>query len=198
MPSKYSISRQPNFLCEDGNPQSSTPTSSSPPTMPSFASRLWNNINLRIFNTDRSVSREGIELHIQRSSYRALDDTDSSEHAGSMEAGTHTNASESAANVTSISSEQEATVHPSEMSAAEGRRAWGTPTVSVLGLRKTHDSTLVVNHVHLDLYEHQIFALLGHNGAGIVCLITLGINAILFAYLFAMSIYTFALNDDQF
>ncbi len=40
------------------------------------------------------------------------------------------------------------------------------PTVVIRQLRKTYDDKLAVNHLSLSLYEHQIFVLLGHNGAG--------------------------------
>lgn len=40
------------------------------------------------------------------------------------------------------------------------------PTIQIRDLRKTYGDKLVVNHVSFDMYEGQIFALLGHNGAG--------------------------------
>jgi ABC-type multidrug transport system fused ATPase/permease subunit len=42
----------------------------------------------------------------------------------------------------------------------------GAPTVSVNKLNKTYGSTTVVNDLSFNMYENQIFALLGHNGAG--------------------------------
>lgn len=55
------------------------------------------------------------------------------------------------------------TAHPSEPLDTD---SVSDPTISVHSLRKTYDKKLVVNHVRLDLHENQIFALLGHNGAG--------------------------------
>lgn len=42
----------------------------------------------------------------------------------------------------------------------------GAPTVAVNKLKKTYGSTTVVNDLSFNMYENQIFALLGHNGAG--------------------------------
>jgi ABC-type multidrug transport system fused ATPase/permease subunit len=42
----------------------------------------------------------------------------------------------------------------------------GAPTVSVSKLKKTYGSQTVVNDLSFNMYENQIFALLGHNGAG--------------------------------
>jgi ABC-type uncharacterized transport system ATPase subunit len=42
----------------------------------------------------------------------------------------------------------------------------GPPTVEVNSLRKTYGSQVVVNNLSFKMYENQIFALLGHNGAG--------------------------------
>jgi len=42
----------------------------------------------------------------------------------------------------------------------------GSPTVEVNKLRKTFGSQVSVNHLSFKMYENQIFALLGHNGAG--------------------------------
>ena len=49
----------------------------------------------------------------------------------------------------------------------------GPPTVSLLGLKKSFDGQVVVNKLRFDMYENQIFALLGHNGAGTCHLIAL-------------------------
>ena len=46
----------------------------------------------------------------------------------------------------------------------------GAPTVEVNKLRKTFGSQTVVNDLSFNMYENQIFALLGHNGAGKVSL----------------------------
>ena len=42
----------------------------------------------------------------------------------------------------------------------------GPPTVAVNKLKKTYGSSTVVNNLSFNMYENQIFALLGHNGAG--------------------------------
>ena len=42
----------------------------------------------------------------------------------------------------------------------------GSPTVEVNKLRKTFGSQVSVNDLSFKMYENQIFALLGHNGAG--------------------------------
>ena len=42
----------------------------------------------------------------------------------------------------------------------------GSPTVEVSKLRKTFGSQVSVNDLSFKMYENQIFALLGHNGAG--------------------------------
>jgi len=42
----------------------------------------------------------------------------------------------------------------------------GAPTIDVKQLRKTYGSKSVVNQLSFKMYENQIFALLGHNGAG--------------------------------
>jgi ABC-type multidrug transport system fused ATPase/permease subunit len=42
----------------------------------------------------------------------------------------------------------------------------GAPTVAVHNLKKTYGDTTVVNDLSFNMYENQIFALLGHNGAG--------------------------------
>lgn len=42
----------------------------------------------------------------------------------------------------------------------------GVPTVAVNRLRKTFGSQVAVNDLSFKMYENQIFALLGHNGAG--------------------------------
>ena len=42
----------------------------------------------------------------------------------------------------------------------------GEATVTVNQLNKTYGSTTVVNDLSFKMYENQIFALLGHNGAG--------------------------------
>lgn len=42
----------------------------------------------------------------------------------------------------------------------------GAPTVEVKRLRKTFGSQKAVNNLSFQMYENQIFALLGHNGAG--------------------------------
>jgi hypothetical protein len=56
------------------------------------------------------------------------------------------------------------TVHASEpISDADLRTE---PSVRVSNLRKTFSGCIAVNHLSIDLYENQIFALLGHNGAG--------------------------------
>ena len=42
----------------------------------------------------------------------------------------------------------------------------GAPAVVVNRLRKTFGSQVSVNDLSFSMYENQIFALLGHNGAG--------------------------------
>jgi ATPase subunit of ABC transporter with duplicated ATPase domains len=42
----------------------------------------------------------------------------------------------------------------------------GKPTVVVHKLKKTYGSNVVVNQLSFNMYANQIFALLGHNGAG--------------------------------
>ena len=42
----------------------------------------------------------------------------------------------------------------------------GSPTVIVNSLRKTFGGQVAVNDLSFKMYENQIFALLGHNGAG--------------------------------
>ena len=42
----------------------------------------------------------------------------------------------------------------------------GPPTVTVNQLNKTYGSSTVVKDLSFKMYENQIFALLGHNGAG--------------------------------
>ena len=42
----------------------------------------------------------------------------------------------------------------------------GLPTVVINRLRKTFGTQLAVNNLSFKMYENQIFALLGHNGAG--------------------------------
>jgi len=42
----------------------------------------------------------------------------------------------------------------------------GKPTVVVNSLRKSYGSQIAVNDLSFKMYENQIFALLGHNGAG--------------------------------
>ena len=42
----------------------------------------------------------------------------------------------------------------------------GKPTVVLDKLRKTFSSQVAVNDLSFSMYENQIFALLGHNGAG--------------------------------
>lgn len=42
----------------------------------------------------------------------------------------------------------------------------GAPTVIINKLRKTFGTQLAVNNLSFQMYENQIFALLGHNGAG--------------------------------
>ena len=42
----------------------------------------------------------------------------------------------------------------------------GAPTVVVNKLRKTFGPQVSVNDLSFSMYENQIFALLGHNGAG--------------------------------
>jgi ABC-type multidrug transport system fused ATPase/permease subunit len=42
----------------------------------------------------------------------------------------------------------------------------GRPTVTINKLRKTFGTQLAVNNLSFKMYENQIFALLGHNGAG--------------------------------
>jgi hypothetical protein len=48
----------------------------------------------------------------------------------------------------------------------------GPPTVAVSKLTKTYGDTTVVNDLTFNMYENQIFALLGHNGAGKVRLVS--------------------------
>jgi ABC-type polysaccharide/polyol phosphate transport system ATPase subunit len=45
-------------------------------------------------------------------------------------------------------------------------RVLGPPTVVVKNLRKSFGSFVALNDLTFDMYENQIFALLGHNGAG--------------------------------
>lgn len=45
-------------------------------------------------------------------------------------------------------------------------RLLGAPTVVVDKLKKTFGENTVVNNLSFSMYENQIFALLGHNGAG--------------------------------
>ena len=42
----------------------------------------------------------------------------------------------------------------------------GHPKVTVTGLKKTFGHQIAVNNLSFKMYENQIFALLGHNGAG--------------------------------
>jgi ABC-type polysaccharide/polyol phosphate transport system ATPase subunit len=42
----------------------------------------------------------------------------------------------------------------------------GAPTVIIQHLRKTFKTFLAVDELNFNMYENQIFALLGHNGAG--------------------------------
>jgi ABC-type multidrug transport system fused ATPase/permease subunit len=42
----------------------------------------------------------------------------------------------------------------------------GTPAIKIQQIKKTFGNTSVVNGVSVEMYENQIFALLGHNGAG--------------------------------
>ena len=61
-----------------------------------------------------------------------------------------------------------------ELEGAEGKcpteavdqNVTGSPTVSVRSLRKTFSSFKAVQGISFDLYDGQIFSLLGHNGAG--------------------------------
>lgn len=46
----------------------------------------------------------------------------------------------------------------------------GAPTVVIKNLRKAFNGQLAVNNLSFNMYENQIFALLGHNGAGKVSL----------------------------
>jgi ATPase subunit of ABC transporter with duplicated ATPase domains len=45
-------------------------------------------------------------------------------------------------------------------------RILGAPTVTVKNLRKTFGKNRVINDLNFNMYENQIFCLLGHNGAG--------------------------------
>lgn len=47
----------------------------------------------------------------------------------------------------------------------------GLPTVIMQHLRKSFKTFLAVDDVHFNMYENQIFALLGHNGAGKVSIV---------------------------
>jgi len=49
---------------------------------------------------------------------------------------------------------------------ADDEAILGQPTVVVNKLRKTFGSQVSVNDLSFKMYENQIFALLGHNGAG--------------------------------
>ena len=49
---------------------------------------------------------------------------------------------------------------------AVNEKLLGSPTVEVNKLRKTFGSQVSVNDLSFKMYENQIFALLGHNGAG--------------------------------
>lgn len=42
----------------------------------------------------------------------------------------------------------------------------GRPTVQLTNLKKTFGEQVAVDNLSFDMYENQIFALLGHNGAG--------------------------------
>jgi ABC-type multidrug transport system ATPase subunit len=42
----------------------------------------------------------------------------------------------------------------------------GAPTVIVNNLRKTFSGQVAVDDLSFNMYQNQIFALLGHNGAG--------------------------------
>lgn len=46
------------------------------------------------------------------------------------------------------------------------RQIFGRPTVEVKALSKTFGSFRAVDHMSLELFEGQIYSLLGHNGAG--------------------------------
>ena len=60
------------------------------------------------------------------------------------------------------------TVYPSEPDSLTDRRNRSPASITINRLRKTYNGQLAVNHVSLDLYEGEVFALLGHNGAGMV------------------------------
>ena len=58
------------------------------------------------------------------------------------------------------------TVYPSEPDSLTDIRNRSPASITINLLRKTYNGQLAVNHVSLDLYEGEVFALLGHNGAG--------------------------------
>ena len=58
------------------------------------------------------------------------------------------------------------TVYPSEPDSLTDIRNRSPASITINRLRKTYNGQLAVNHVSLDLYEGEVFALLGHNGAG--------------------------------
>ena len=58
------------------------------------------------------------------------------------------------------------TVYPSEPDSLTDIRNRSPATITINRLRKTYNGQLAVNHVSLDLCEGEVFALLGHNGAG--------------------------------
>ena len=58
------------------------------------------------------------------------------------------------------------TVYPSEPDSLTDIRNRSPASITINRLRKTFNGQLAVNHVSLALYEGEVFALLGHNGAG--------------------------------
>jgi ABC-type multidrug transport system ATPase subunit len=44
----------------------------------------------------------------------------------------------------------------------------GKPSIHIDRLKKVFGGQVAVNNICFNMYENQIFALLGHNGAGIV------------------------------
>jgi ATPase subunit of ABC transporter with duplicated ATPase domains len=82
-------------------------------------------------------------------------------------------------------------------------RIVGKPTVIVKNLRKTFGSKTVVNDLSFRMYENQIYALLGHNGAGKVSfsichrIFFLIIILFIFLYIFILSFIIFFFRQQQ-
>ena len=65
----------------------------------------------------------------------------------------------------------------------------GSPTIRINGMTKTYGSTKVVNNIKLAMYENQIFALLGHNGA--VSWASCGLGCVLMCFMYAGKVYNY-------